>query len=298
MDNSEENRSYGFVAMFRSLQQHWLYPVDRPFTELEAWIDLIYEANHKDKSILIKGKLIRCRRGESVRSITNWAKRWNWSKSKTYRFLELLKTDGMIETTSETVTTRITICNYDSYQTPVKKNETHADGKRTTNETQSDQRPTAEEPHPDSNKNAKYGNNGNNSNNQNPDESSESETCYSFDDFWDDYDNKKERMKCEGKWKNISESNRKLIKGFIPVYKAHQPDYRYRKNPSTFLNNEIWKDDWEHYPPQSNINKKSKQYGSVNARQILADTEEMFRKDNGQTYTRNDFEDFEFDEDI
>ncbi len=80
------------------------------------------------------------------------------------------------------------------------------------------------------------------------------ETIYVFDEFWDDYDKKKERKKCERKWKKVNEQDRELIKSFIPVYKKHQPESQYRKNPSTFLNNEIWKDDWEYYKPKSNKN--------------------------------------------
>lgn len=122
--NLEDNRQWGYIALFRSLQNHWIYPNDREFTEYEAWIDLILEANHKSKSVRVKNQILECKRGQSIRSLKNWADRWQWSKSKTYRFLELLESDGMIETVSETVTTRITICNYDTYQTPKKDSET------------------------------------------------------------------------------------------------------------------------------------------------------------------------------
>jgi len=81
-----------------------------------------------------------------------------------------------------------------------------------------------------------------------------SQTCYEFDDFWDDYDHKKDRKKSEQKWKKISEAERQKIKEFIPVYKKHQPSNEYRKYPTTFLNSEIWNDDWSAYPPKQNNN--------------------------------------------
>ena len=124
MSNQIENRQRGFIALFRSLQEHWIYPSDRQFTEYEAWIDLLLEANHKPRPVRVKNKIIQCKRGQSVRSLTRWAERWKWSKSKVYRFLELLESDGMIETVSETVTTRISICNYESYQSKENKSET------------------------------------------------------------------------------------------------------------------------------------------------------------------------------
>ncbi|MEQ9091814.1 MAG: DUF4373 domain-containing protein [Balneola sp.] len=75
-------------------------------------------------------------------------------------------------------------------------------------------------------------------------------SIYDFSDFWNDYDYKKDRKKCEKKWDSISEKDRELIKEFIPIYKAHTPDINYRKQPYTFLNSEIWNDDWNSYPPK------------------------------------------------
>lgn len=89
------------------------------------------------------------------------------------------------------------------------------------------------------------------------DQSKEDDTCYTFGEFWNDYDKKKERKKCERKWKKVSEPKRYLIKEFIPVYKKHQPDPEYRKYPSTFLNSEIWNDDWSAYPPKQEQNHKN-----------------------------------------
>ena len=82
-------------------------------------------------------------------------------------------------------------------------------------------------------------------------------SVYSFDEFWDDYDHKKERKKCERKWNKISEDEREVIKEFVPIYLAHTPDKNYRKHPSTFLNNEIWNDDWDSYPPKDSNNDQT-----------------------------------------
>ena|SRR5690625_1383271 len=125
--NFNDNRQSGYISLYRSIQNHWLYPSGRSFTDYEAWTDLLMQANHKPRAVRVKNKVIHCERGQSVRSITQWAERWKWTRSKVYRFLEILKADGMIETHSETVTTRITICNYESYQTPVKKDETDSE---------------------------------------------------------------------------------------------------------------------------------------------------------------------------
>jgi predicted transcriptional regulator len=166
MSNINENRSRGYIALFRSLQKHWLYPDGRAFTEYEAWIDLLMQANHKTRTVRVKNQLIKCKRGESVRSISQWAERWNWSRSKVYRFLNLLQDDGMIETVSETVTSRITICNYESYQDPKNNTETQVKQGRNDGETQVKRPRNASETVSNTNKNVNNANNGKNEKNE------------------------------------------------------------------------------------------------------------------------------------
>ena len=78
---------------------------------------MILEANHTDGSVNIGMQLIECKRGQSVRSLQGWSKRWGVSKSTVRSFFDLLKHDSMLRTENITVTTRITILNYDDYQT-------------------------------------------------------------------------------------------------------------------------------------------------------------------------------------
>lgn len=78
----------------------------------------------------------------------------------------------------------------------------------------------------------------------------ETHSAYGFNQFWEDYDKKLDRKKSLAKWKKVKEEDRLLIQGFIPVYKAFEPNREFRKNPTTFLNGEIWKDEWNQYPPK------------------------------------------------
>lgn len=67
---------------------------------------------------------------------------------------------------------------------------------------------------------------------------------YSFEDFWNDYDKKVgSKPKLLKKWAKISKKDKQKIREYIPLYKAAQPDKKYRKNPETFLNNESWNDE-------------------------------------------------------
>jgi hypothetical protein len=73
-----------------------------------------------------------------------------------------------------------------------------------------------------------------------------------FDEFWDLYDKKVERKKCERKWKKLSKDDIELILQFVPIYKESVSSKQYQKNPFTFLNSRIWEDDWENYKPKAN----------------------------------------------
>ena len=127
----------GWIKLHRQLNNHWLYTEKRKFSKLEAWIDILFTVNFADTKTVIKGKLIEVKRGESILSLDSWSKRWNWDKSAVRRFFDLLQSDGMIVLKSETVTTRLTICNYESYQSEETKSETQMKRKRNADETHS-----------------------------------------------------------------------------------------------------------------------------------------------------------------
>jgi DNA-binding transcriptional MocR family regulator len=76
-----------------------------------------------------------CQRGQSLRSLDTMARDWNWNRSKVRRFLKKLESESMIRYENETVTIRITICNYDTYQSQSAQGETNLKRKRNEFET-------------------------------------------------------------------------------------------------------------------------------------------------------------------
>lgn len=103
----------GWIKLYRNLQNHWIW---KDSDKLKWWLDILLTSNHSDAKILIGNTLIECKRGQTIMSLSNWAKRWNISKDKARNFLVLLESDGMILHENVQKSTRITICNYDSYQ--------------------------------------------------------------------------------------------------------------------------------------------------------------------------------------
>jgi hypothetical protein len=67
----------------------------------------------------------------------------------------------------------------------------------------------------------------------------------SFEDFWDLYDKKIGRPKAESKWDKLKQKTKEEIMSYLPAYVSatERDNKKYRKNPTTFLNNQSWKDE-------------------------------------------------------
>ena len=64
-----------------------------------------------------------------------------------------------------------------------------------------------------------------------------------FDYFWNLYDKKVGKPKCQKLWLKLTEREKAECLAYIPSYKQAQPDKQYRKNPETFLRNKSWNDE-------------------------------------------------------
>lgn len=138
----------GYIAIQRGLLEHHIF-ADEPFTEREAWIWLIEQAAWKKQRIRLDGRPAILGRGEVAHSLRFMAEAWQWHHLRVRRFLLRLASEGMIEIAKENCaknetpsyrkTQRLTICNYDKYQSPRNSDETE-------NETSAKQQRNKEEP--------------------------------------------------------------------------------------------------------------------------------------------------------
>jgi len=116
----EQNYHKGYIKAFRSIENHWISSNSYYF---HAFIKMIMRVNYINDSTIIEGEFIECKRGQAIFSLDTWSdifnyklsKRW-WTKQKVRTFFSLLVRDKMICTEGLRKTTRVTICNYDSYQ--------------------------------------------------------------------------------------------------------------------------------------------------------------------------------------
>jgi len=112
------SKNLSFIKLYRCLSDSTIWDTDDPFDDRSAWIDLLMIVRWKDEpdKVKIGKKIFLCYKGQSLKSKRYWAKHWNWSYSRVCRYFELLESLNMIRITDESVTTRITICNYSTYQ--------------------------------------------------------------------------------------------------------------------------------------------------------------------------------------
>lgn len=103
----------GWIKLHRKIQENWIWQDPE---KLRAWLDILLMVNHEDKSVPYNGKMVMIKSGQKLTSIYKLAERWNWSKHRVYRFLDLLKQDQMCRADSTTGGTIITVINWEFYQ--------------------------------------------------------------------------------------------------------------------------------------------------------------------------------------
>ena len=120
----------GWICLHRKIRDHWLWNDPE---KLKWWFDILLQVNHSEKSVKVNLglKIIECGRGQTIMSLNNWAERWNVSRDCARHFLHLLQNDDMIKMENVKKSTRITVCNYDTYNLPAHARQT--DDKQMTN---------------------------------------------------------------------------------------------------------------------------------------------------------------------
>ena len=87
----------------------------KPYSPGQAWIDLLFAANYTDKTTVLRGEVVTCKRGDVNLSMLELGNRWGWERGKVKRFLSKLEADGMVTVNATTRRTTITIENYSFY---------------------------------------------------------------------------------------------------------------------------------------------------------------------------------------
>ena len=123
----------GYAKIHREIFDHWIWK-KKPFSQAQAWIDMILLANHKEQKVVYKNQITEIGRGEFIRSRRDLAKRWGWTDSTVQRFIVLLEKDSMIVRKSNQKANHISICNYNKWQNTGTNSEPIMNHERTNSE--------------------------------------------------------------------------------------------------------------------------------------------------------------------
>ena len=115
-------KELGWIKLHRKIQGSRTY-FRESFCRNMAWIDLLLLATHRESYERTRGIRVEVQRGQIAISIVELSKRWKWSRSKVFRFLNELEIDQQIEQQKNNVTTLISILNYNTYQVIEQQNE-------------------------------------------------------------------------------------------------------------------------------------------------------------------------------
>ena len=131
----------GWIKSQRSMKGHWLSQNSEHFM---AWHYILYSVNWEDKKVSVGSKLRVCKRGEAYYSIATWAGIFggNWTPKRVRNFFKMLSNDDMIKVVGLSKTTRLSVCNYSSYQD---QGQTEGEQKENTGKTQGKHRATTKE---------------------------------------------------------------------------------------------------------------------------------------------------------
>ncbi|MBN1830006.1 MAG: hypothetical protein JW884_12815 [Deltaproteobacteria bacterium] len=238
----------GWIKLHRSVMDtpEWLA---EPFTRAQAWVDLLLLANHKTGFIRRRGILVTVGRGQVGYSVDSLAARWKWSKCKALRFFSDLKIGGRItrQTSANpeldrhsvdnqsriektipkksSVTSLITIINYERYQSGDTENDTEERPKTIPEqECKEEKERNMSDPKSDSD----------------------------FMRFYQAYPNRQARAKAYQAWKKLKVGNGLLqsILTAIENQKTHKAALKARGEfcpewpmPATWLNGRRWEDE-------------------------------------------------------
>lgn len=159
-----DNIKYGWIGLYRSITNHWLYPLDRTFTKYEAWIDILLTVNHSDKKVFNGSDTEICEAGQIFTSQKKLMSKWKWSKSKLISFLKVLEKEQMIVLKTTTKKTTIKVVNFQSYQDFRGSDKIKKDRKKTAKRPQKDFKKTSKRLQKATNNNDNNYNNDNNDN--------------------------------------------------------------------------------------------------------------------------------------
>lgn len=213
----EELMQEGWIKLHRkTIDSEWFTDVNTS----HLFIYCLLKANHESKTW--QGIVIE--RGQLITSLPMLAQNTGLSIQNVRTSLKRLKSTGNLTDKTYSKYRLISITNYDSYQSSNSQANSHLTGIQ-----------QASNRHLTANKNEKNYKN-------------EKKEYIMFEEFWNLYNNKKNKDKCLKKYEKLIQTGTNHqevmdgVKKYLEYLKVE--DWLQQKHPMTFLNNKSWEDDY------------------------------------------------------
>ena len=123
----------GWIKIYRQIQKHWLWTKKRRFSEFEAWLSLLFKANHKATPIMVYKTIVNLDAGSFITSELKLADEWGWSRETVRKFLKILEDEKMIHVKHTTKYTIVNVEKWELYQKPTQQVRQQIRQQRSTN---------------------------------------------------------------------------------------------------------------------------------------------------------------------
>jgi TPP-dependent indolepyruvate ferredoxin oxidoreductase alpha subunit len=89
----------GWIRISRDRIRALLKRIKRPYSELEAWLDIEASVRFSEKSLErnFKGREFMIKEAQMLTSKKEFAQKWSWNKKRVQRFLERLEREKEIK---------------------------------------------------------------------------------------------------------------------------------------------------------------------------------------------------------
>lgn len=242
----------GWIRLHRKIVESELYFTER-FTKTQAWIDLLLLANHKPRTIFIRGVEVQLNSGELAYSMQTLSKRWEWNERTVKQFLNWLENRQMIQTRISNVTTIISIVKYTNYQQSTDQsadqNTEQSTSRIQTDNNDKNDKNVKRPPYPPKNGGAGAGAEFEraDTNNATPNaDAQDTESITAFESFWRAYPKKTNRIEAKKVWQGLSLSNEAIGKILKIVESSKtspawlRENGRYIPSPKHWLEDRPW----------------------------------------------------------
>lgn len=105
----------GYITLHRKIQDNLIWQ-SKPFSKGQAWIDILFLASYRQRTLLVGNMVINLERGQLFTSEQKLADRWGWSKKQVKTYLALLERLEMVTKEGTAKGTIVTVEKYELYQ--------------------------------------------------------------------------------------------------------------------------------------------------------------------------------------